>query len=87
MAKHNTAEGWKSREKLYRQNEETACDAVFWRGFILVALRIVNTIPLPEIAGGPPQNLRASGRDSDSLDGVRQRKRLFLLIAVQILKA
>ena len=30
---------------------------LLWEGFILVALRIVNTIPLPKIAGVPPQDL------------------------------
>ena len=55
----------------------------FGKGFIFVALRLVNTIPLPEIAGGPPQNLKYSGW----LMVYGREKRLFLLIAVQILKA
>ena len=33
----------------------------FGKGFMFVALHIVNTIPLPKIAGGPPQDLRGCG--------------------------
>ena len=43
---------------------------------MFVALRLVNTIPLPKIAGGPPQNLRGLGWGSDSVDGIRQREKV-----------
>ena len=46
-----------------------------WKGFILVGFRLVNTIPLPKIAGGPLQNLRASGLGPASVDGVWQREK------------
>ena len=51
----------------------------FWKGFIFVALRIINTMPLPKIAGGPLQNLRGRGWNSVSVDSVQRGKNSFCL--------
>ena len=47
---------------------------------LLVALRLVNTIPLPKIARGPPQNLRGRGCVLSRLMGYVRGKSLFCLL-------